>query len=64
MTQLDQVLRLPDERLAAAERFGVEQQQEDRRARQLRDGVELYPTILPALEAWSTRLSVPAPNRI
>lgn len=34
-----------------------------RRARQLRDGVTIFPTVLPALESWATRygVSMPAP---
>jgi LDH2 family malate/lactate/ureidoglycolate dehydrogenase len=32
-----------------------------RRARQLRDGVELYPTVLPKLAPWAERLGVPMP---
>jgi hypothetical protein len=33
-----------------------------RREKQLKDGVELYPTILPSLQAWSEKLGVPAPS--
>jgi LDH2 family malate/lactate/ureidoglycolate dehydrogenase len=33
-----------------------------RRARQLRDGVTLHPTILPALTPWAERLGVPWPT--
>jgi L-lactate dehydrogenase len=31
------------------------------RARQLRDGVELFPTAMPALRPWAERLGVPVP---
>lgn len=33
-----------------------------RRAEQLAHGVELYPSILPALQAWAERLGVPPPG--
>ena len=32
------------------------------RARQMRDGVRLYPTIMPALAPWAERLGVPVPT--
>jgi LDH2 family malate/lactate/ureidoglycolate dehydrogenase len=32
-----------------------------RRAEQLEHGIELYPTILPALRPWAERLGVPMP---
>jgi LDH2 family malate/lactate/ureidoglycolate dehydrogenase len=32
-----------------------------RRARQLTEGVDLYPTILPALEPWAAKVGVPLP---
>jgi LDH2 family malate/lactate/ureidoglycolate dehydrogenase len=32
------------------------------RARQLRDGVELFPTVMPALRPWAERLQVPPPD--
>ena len=32
-----------------------------RRAKQLEDGVELYPTILPSLQPWAEKLGVPMP---
>jgi L-lactate dehydrogenase len=34
----------------------------ERRARQLEDGVALYPSVLPALARWSERLRVPLPT--
>jgi L-lactate dehydrogenase len=34
-----------------------------RRARQLAEGVELYPTILPALKPWAEKLGVEPPTR-
>lgn len=33
-----------------------------RREQQLREGVELYPSIVPDLEAWAERLNVPMPR--
>jgi L-lactate dehydrogenase len=33
-----------------------------RRARQLAAGVELHPTIMPALQPWAEKLAVPAPT--
>ena len=33
-----------------------------RREKQLRDGIELYPSIMPALAGWSTRLGVALPE--
>jgi LDH2 family malate/lactate/ureidoglycolate dehydrogenase len=35
-----------------------------RRARQLRDGVALFPTVLPALESWAARYGVAIPRPI
>jgi len=35
-----------------------------RRARQLRDGVTIFPTILPALEPWAARYGVAMPRAI
>ena len=35
-----------------------------RREKQLEDGVQLYPGILPSLQAWSEKLGVPAPKAL
>ena len=35
-----------------------------RREKQLKDGVELYPSILPSLQSWSEKLGVPAPTAV
>jgi LDH2 family malate/lactate/ureidoglycolate dehydrogenase len=35
-----------------------------RREQQTKDGVELYPGILPSLRAWSEKLGVPAPKAL
>jgi L-lactate dehydrogenase len=35
-----------------------------RRETQLRDGIELYPSILPSLQPWSEKLGVAAPTAL
>lgn len=34
------------------------------RAEQMKQGVELYPTIMPTLPPWAEKLEVPAPHPI
>jgi L-lactate dehydrogenase len=36
----------------------------NRREEQLRDGVQLYPTILPALKPWAEKLQVVLPKQL
>jgi len=35
-----------------------------RREKQLREGVELYPSILPSLQSWSDKLGVAVPAAV